>query len=416
MGLTAFEVAKKQIDIVAEEMGLDPNIREYLKRVERALIVTIPIQMDDGSLQIFEGYRVQHSTVRGPGKGGIRFSPEVTLDEVKALATWMTWKCSLLNLPLGGAKGGVCVDPRKLSKRELERLTRRYASEIINMIGPDIDIPAPDMNTNAQIMAWIMDTYSMNKGRSVPGVVTGKPIEIGGSVGREPATGMGLYYILEAMCEKLNLNLKSLKIVVQGFGNVGGTIAELLYNYGCNVMAVSDISGGIYSSEGLDISKLLDWAKQGNLLKEYKDNTYKIISNDELLNLECDVLIPAALENQITQTNADKIKCKIVLEGANGPVTPEADKILFKKGIHVIPDILANSGGVCVSYFEYVQDIRAYFWELERINKELKKIMLKAFEEVYTVSKERNILLRTAAYIIAVSRIAKAIELRGIFP
>ncbi|MFX0006528.1 MAG: Glu/Leu/Phe/Val dehydrogenase [Candidatus Hermodarchaeota archaeon] len=416
LGLTAFEVAKKQIDIVAEEMGLDPNIREYLKRVERALIVTIPIQMDDGSLQIFEGYRVQHSTVRGPGKGGIRFSPEVTLDEVKALATWMTWKCSLLNLPLGGAKGGVCVDPRKLSKRELERLTRRYASEIINMIGPDIDIPAPDMNTNAQIMAWIMDTYSMNKGRSVPGVVTGKPIEIGGSVGREPATGMGLYYILEAMCEKLNLNLKSLKIVVQGFGNVGGTIAELLYNYGCNVMAVSDISGGIYSSEGLDISKLLDWAKQGNLLKEYKDNTYKIISNDELLNLECDVLIPAALENQITQTNADKIKCKIVLEGANGPVTPEADKILFKKGIHVIPDILANSGGVCVSYFEYVQDIRAYFWELERINKELKKIMLKAFEEVYTVSKERNILLRTAAYIIAVSRIAKAIELRGIFP
>jgi glutamate dehydrogenase (NAD(P)+) len=416
LGLTAFEVAKKQIDIVAEEMGLDPNIREYLKRVERALIVTIPIQMDDDSLQIFEGYRVQHSTVRGPGKGGIRFSPEVSLDEVKALATWMTWKCSLLNLPLGGAKGGVCVDPRKLSKRELERLTRRYASEIINMIGPDIDIPAPDMNTNAQIMAWIMDTYSMNKGRSVPGVVTGKPIEIGGSVGREPATGMGLYYILEAMCEKLNLNLKSLNIVVQGFGNVGGTIAELLFNNGCNIMAVSDISGGIYSSEGLNIPKLLEWAKQGNLLKEYKDNAYKLISNDELLKIECDVLIPAALENQITQTNADKIKCKIVLEGANGPVTPEADKILFKKGIHVIPDILANSGGVCVSYFEYVQDIRAYFWELERINKELKKIMLKAFEEVYTVSKERNILLRTAAYIIAVTRIAKAIELRGIFP
>ena len=416
LGLTAFDVAKKQIDIVAEEIGLDPNIREYLKRVERALIVTIPIQMDDGSLKIFEGYRVQHSTVRGPGKGGIRFSPEVTLNEVKALATWMTWKCSLLNLPLGGAKGGVCVDPRKLSKRELERLTRRYASEIINMIGPDIDIPAPDMNTNAQIMAWIMDTYSMNKGRSVPGVVTGKPIEIGGSVGREPATGMGLYYVLEAMCEKLSLNLKSLNIVVQGFGNVGGTIADLLYNDGCKVMAVSDISGGLYSSEGLNISKLLDWAKEGKLLKEYKDKAYKIISNDELLNLECDVLIPAALENQITQTNADKINCKIVLEGANGPVTPDADNILFKKGIHVIPDILANSGGVCVSYFEYVQDIRAYFWELERINKELKKIMLRAFEEVYTVSKERNVLLRTAAYIIAVTRIAKAIELRGIFP
>ncbi|MFX1380413.1 MAG: Glu/Leu/Phe/Val dehydrogenase [Promethearchaeota archaeon] len=416
MELNPFEVAKKQIDIVAKEMGLDPNVREYLKRVERALIVTIPIQMDDGSLQIFEGYRVQHSTVRGPGKGGIRYSPEVTLDEVKALATWMTWKCSLLNLPLGGAKGGVCVDPRKLSKRELERLTRRYASEIINMIGPDIDIPAPDVNTNAQIMAWIMDTYSMNKGRSVPGVVTGKPIEIGGSVGRESATGMGLFYILEAMCEKLNLELKTLNIVVQGFGNVGGTIADLLYKEGCKVMAVSDISGGIYYSEGLEIDKLLEWTQKGNYLKDYQDKNYQVITNEELLTLECDVLIPAALENQITQTNADKIKCKIILEGANGPVIPEADKILFKKGIFVIPDILANGGGVCVSYFEYVQDIRAYFWELDRINKELKKIMLKAFEDVYILSKERNINLRTAAYIIAVSRIAKAIELRGIFP
>jgi glutamate dehydrogenase (NAD(P)+) len=328
----------------------------------------------------------------------------------------MTWKCSLLNLPLGGAKGGVCVDPRKLSKRELERLTRRYASEIINMIGPDIDIPAPDVNTNAQIMAWIMDTYSMNKGRSVPGVVTGKPIEIGGSVGREPATGMGLYYILEALCDKLKLDLKSLNIVIQGFGNVGGTIADLLYNDGCKVVAVSDISGGIYNSEGLNIPKLLDWAKQGKLLKDYEDKNYKTISNDELLTLECDVLIPAALENQITQLNANEIKCRIVLEGANGPVTPEADKILFNKGIRVLPDILANGGGVCVSYFEYVQDIRAYFWELDRINQELKKIMLRAFEEVYKVSKERNILLRTAAYIIAVTRIARAIELRGIFP
>ena len=355
--LNPFEVAKKQIDIVAEEIGLDPNVREYLKRVERALIVTIPILMDDGSIQIFEGYRVQHSTVRGPGKGGIRYSPEVTLDEVKALAIWMTWKCSLLNLPLGGAKGGVCVDPRKLSNRELEHLTRRYTSEIINMIGPDIDIPAPDVNTNAQIMAWIMDTYSMNKGRSVPGVVTGKPIEIGGSVGREPATGMGLYYVLEAMCERLKLDLKPLSIVVQGFGNVGGTIADLLYKEGCKIMAVSDISGGIYYSEGLEIDKLLEWTKQGKYLKDYEDKKYKLITNDELLTLECDVLIPAALENQITQNNADKIKCKIVLEGANGPVTTIADKILLDKGIKVIPDILANGGGVCVSYFEYVQDI-----------------------------------------------------------
>ncbi len=416
MELNPFEVAKKQIDIVAEEMGLDPNITKYLKRIERALIVSIPILMDDGTLQIFEGYRVHHSTLRGPGKGGIRFSPEVTLDEVKALAIWMTWKCSLLNLPLGGAKGGVCVDPRKLSNRELERLTRRYASEIINIIGPDIDVPAPDVNTNAQIMAWIMDTYSKNKGRSVPGVVTGKPIEIGGSVGREPATGMGLYFILEAMCEKLNLDLKSQTIVTQGFGNVGGMIADLLYKEGCKVMAVSDISGGLYYSEGLEIDKLLGWTQQGNYLKDYKDKRYKLITNDELLTIECDVLIPAALENQITKNNANNVKCKIVLEGANGPVTPEADKILFGKKSHVIPDILANGGGVCVSYFEYVQDIRAYFWELDRINKELKKIMLRAFEEVYKISKERNIALRTAAYIIAVSRIARAIELRGIFP
>lgn len=416
MKLNPFEVAKKQIDIVAKEMGLDPNLTRYLKRVERSLIVSIPIMMDDGNLQIFEGYRVHHSTVRGPGKGGVRFSPEVTLDEVKALATWMTWKCSLLNLPLGGAKGGVCVDPRKLSRAELERLTRRYTSEIINIIGPDIDIPAPDVNTNAQIMAWMMDTYSMNKGRSVPGVVTGKPISIGGSVGREPATGMGLYFVLEAMCEKLNLDLKSQNIVVQGFGNVGGTIADILYKEGCNVIAVSDISGGLYFSEGLEIDKLLEWTVEGNYLKDYKDKRYKLIANDELLIIDCDVLIPAALENQITEKNANDIKCKIVLEGANGPVTPEADKILFNKGIHVLPDILANGGGVCVSYFEYVQDIRAYFWDLERINKELRKIILKAFEEVYQISKERNLQLRTAAYIIAVSRIAEAIKLRGIFP
>ena len=416
MELNPFEIAKKQIDIVAKEIGLDPNITKYLKRVERALIVSIPIIMDDGSLQIFEGYRVQHSTVRGPGKGGIRYSPEVNLDEVKALATWMTWKCSLLKLPLGGAKGGVNVDPRKLSRKELERLTRRYTTGIINMIGPDIDVPAPDMNTNAQIMSWIMDTYSMNKGRSVPGVVTGKPIEIGGSVGRNSATGMGLYFVIDAMCEKLKSNLDSQTIVIQGFGNVGGWIASLLYERGCKILAVSDISGGLYYSEGLQIDKLLDWTREGKYLKDYDDNRYRLITNSELLTTECDVLIPAALENQITKENANNINCKIILEGANGPTTPEADRILFQKGIHVIPDILANSGGVCVSYFEYVQDIRAYFWDLDRINKELKRILIEAFEDVYKVYKERKISLRTAAYIIAVSRIAKAFDLRGIFP
>ena len=397
-------------------MGLDHNIVKFIKRVERSLIVSIPIRKDNGDIEIFEGYRVHHSTIRGPGKGGIRFAPGVNLDEVKALATWMTWKTSLLNLPLGGAKGGVCVDPKILSKNELEKLTRRYTAEIINIIGPDIDIPAPDVNTNAQIMAWMMDTYSMNKGRAIPGVVTGKPIEIGGSVGRESATGMGLYYVIEALCEKLNLDLKPQEIIIQGFGNVGGWIARLLNNLGCKILAVSDISGAIYYEEGLDIEKLLEWTSQGNPLKSFNDSRYKLITNNDLITTQCDVLIPAALENQITQENANDIKCKILLEGANGPTTPKADKVLFKKGIHVVPDILANAGGVCVSYFEYVQDIRAYFWDLDRINKELKRILLKAFEEVYSVSKERNISLRTAAYILAVSRVAKAIELRGIFP
>ncbi len=414
--INPYDVAKTQIDIVAKEIGLDPNVTEYLKRIERALIVSIPIKMDNGSLQIFEGYRVHHSTVRGPGKGGIRYSPHVYLDEVKALATWMTWKTSLLNLPLGGAKGGVRVDPRKLSKGELERLTRRYTAEIINVIGPNIDIPAPDVNTNAQIMAWMMDTYSMQKGRSIPGVVTGKPIEIGGSVGRGSATGTGLYFVLQALCEKLDLDLKHLKIVIQGFGNVGFTIADLLNKHGCKVIAVSDVSTGIYYENGLDIEKLAAWTKQGKYLKDFKDDNYTLISNDELLTSKCDVLIPAAIENQITRVNADKIASKIVLEGANGPTTPDADKILFEKGIHVVPDILANSGGVCVSYFEYIQDINSYFWKLDRINEELKRIIIEAFEETFKISKERKISLRTAAYVIAVSRIAKAIELRGIFP
>ncbi|MHA2430938.1 MAG: Glu/Leu/Phe/Val family dehydrogenase, partial [Promethearchaeota archaeon] len=397
-------------------MGLDPNIREYLKRVERSLIVSIPIMMDDGSLKIFEGYRVHHSTVRGPGKGGIRYSPDVYLDEVKALATWMTFKCSLLNLPLGGAKGGVCVDPRKLSERELERLTRRYTAEIINVIGPDIDIPAPDINTGPQIMAWIMDTYSMHKGRAIPGVVTGKPIEIGGSVGRETATGMGLFFVLEALSDKINIDLKTQNIVVQGFGNVGGNIANILYEKGCNIIAVSDITGGLYTKSGLNIKELLEWRDRNNYLKDFQNENYKFITNEDILLIKCDILIPAAIENQITQSNAYKINCKIILEGANGPTTPEADNILKKRQIIVVPDILANAGGVCVSYFEYIQDIHSYFWNLNRINQELKKILVKAFEDVYNLSKGKNVTLRTAAYMIAISKLAKAIELRGIFP
>jgi len=411
-----FEMAKKQIDIVAEKMGLNNNIKKYLKRIERSLIVSIPIKMNDGTLEIFEGYRVQHSTVRGPGKGGIRFAPNVNLDEVKALATWMTWKCSLLNLPLGGAKGGVCVDPRKLSKEELERLTRRYTSEIINFIGPDKDIPAPDVNTNPQIMAWIMDTYSMHKGRAVPGVVTGKPIEIGGSVGRESATGMGLFFVLEALCNKINLDLNPQDIVIQGFGNVGGNIAKILYEKGCKIIAVSDISGGLYAKGGLNIDQLLKWRDENNYLKDFQGKGYKFVSNEDILTLKCDILIPAAIENQITRSNANRINCKIILEGANGPTTPGADNILEKKGIIVVPDILANAGGVCVSYFEYIQDIHSYFWKLERINQELKNILVSAFEDVYNLSKEKNASLRIASYMIAISRLAKAIELRGIFP
>ena len=411
-----FEMAKQQIDIVAKEMRLDENITKYLKRVERSLIVSIPVIMDNGELEVFEGYRVQHSTVRGPGKGGIRFSPNVCLDEVKALATWMTWKNSLLNLPLGGAKGGVCVDPRKLSLAELERLTRRYTAEIINVIGPDIDIPAPDVGTDKRIMAWIMDVYSMQKGRSVPGVVTGKPIEIGGSVGRESATGMGLYYVLDALYKKMNLGLKGSSIVVQGFGNVGGTIAKILYEKGAKIIAISDISGGLYDNEGLNINKLSGWVDQNHLLKDYREENYKFIPNDKLLNIDCDVLIPAAIENQITLDNADNINCGIILEGANGPTTPEADKILKERGIIVVPDILANAGGVCVSYFEYIQDIHSYFWKLDRINQELESIMVNTFSEVYALSLKKNATLRTAAYMIAVSRLARAIELRGIFP
>ncbi|MHA1283856.1 MAG: Glu/Leu/Phe/Val family dehydrogenase [Promethearchaeota archaeon] len=414
--INPFDVAKKQLRIVAEEIDLDPNILRYLERVERALIVSIPIIMDNGELKIFEGYRVQHSTIRGPAKGGIRYSEDVSLDEVKALAMWMTWKSSLLNLPFGGAKGGIRVDPAKLSKKELERLTRRYTSEIINIIGPDIDIPAPDMNTGAQEMAWIMDTYSMNKGRTIPGVVTGKPVEIGGSVGRKGATGTGMFYVLEALCQKLGLDLKSMTIVIQGFGKVGSVIAKRLFDYGCKILAISELEGGIFCDSGLNVDDLLDWKEQGKLLKDYDGENCKAITNKELFGIKCDVLIPAATLNQITKDNVNDIDCRIILEGANGPTTPEADKILNEKGIIIVPDILANSGGVCVSYFEYIQDIQSYFWKLDRIYDELKRIILEAFEDVYHIHKERNIPLRTAAYVKAVERVAKAVELRGIFP
>jgi len=419
MELNPYDVAKKQLDIVAKEINLDPNILERLKHCQRILTVSIPIIMDDGSLRIYEGHRVHHLTIRGPGKGGIRYSNEVNISEIKALAMWMTWKTSLLKLPLGGAKGGIKVDTKKLSRGEIERLTRRFTVEIINFIGPDKDIPAPDMNTDSQTMAWIMDVYSMHKGITTPGVVTGKPVEIGGSLGRTRATGTGLFYIAEAICKKLALNLSNMTIVIQGFGKVGSVIAEELFNIGCKIIAIADLSTGLYSEDGINVKELIQWkndSKDYEELKEYQNNSVKIIPNSEIFKIKCDILIPAATENQITRENANDIDCKIILEGANGPTTPDADEILKKKGIIAVPDILANSGGVLVSYFEYVQDINAYFWDLERINKELKRVLLKTFEEVYNLSQERKVTLRMAAYILAVSGVAEAIKLRGHYP
>jgi glutamate dehydrogenase (NAD(P)+) len=414
--INPFESAKKKLDIAAEVINLAPNTLEYLKKVERSLIVSMPVVLDNGSLGIFEGYRVHHSTLRGPAKGGLRYSPDVTLDEIKALAFLMTFKSSLLGLPLGGSKGGICVDVKKLSQNELRRLTRRYTSEIINMIGPDIDILAPDMNTGEREMAWIMDTYSMNKGRSVPGVVTGKPIEIGGTVGRTEAPGTGMYYILESLFEKQNLRLKSSRVAVQGFGKVGSVVAQILNDVGCKIVAVTDSEGGISSDKGLNINKLISWKQQDNSVKEYKDNNIKVITNEELFSTPCDILIPAATENQIFSGNANDIECKVILEGANSPTTSQADAILNEKGIIVIPDILANAGGLCVSYFEYIQDIHSYFWNLERVNNEMKRILLRAFESILNLSSEEDIIYRTAAYAIGAESLARAHELRGLFP
>ena len=416
MIINPYESAKKKIDIAAELINLHPNTLEYLKKTERALVVSIPIMMDDGSLEIFEGYRVHHSTLRGPAKGGVRYSPFVTLDEMKALALLMTFKTALLGLPLGGSKGGIRVDTKKLSNRELEKLTRRYTMEIINMIGPDRDIAAQDMYTDSRIMAWMMDTYSMQKGRSIPGVVTGKPIDIGGTIGSIDAPGTGMCYLLEHLCQKLNYNLKKMNVVIQGFGKVGSVVAKQLSNISCNVIAISEEAGGIYSPDGLDIDTLIKWKQQGNLLKEYEGKGTRPITNDELLSTKCDVLIPAAMENQIYSRNADKIDCKVILEGANSPTTSQADKILEEKEIIVVPDILANSGGVCVSYFEYIQDMHSYFWKLDRVNREMKTILLYTFEEIFKFSKKTDSSLRTAAYAISTNRLAKAHELRGLFP
>lgn len=414
--INPWESAKKKLIIAAEELGMDPNTLNYLNKVERILIVSIPIIKDDGSLEIYEGFRCHHSTLRGPAKGGIRYFPDVTIDEIKALAFLMTCKTALLNLPLGGSKGGVRVDPNDLSKKELERLTRRYTAEIINIIGPNLDIPAPDMGTDEQIMAWIFDTYSMQKGRPVPSVCTGKPSEVGGTVGRTEAVGTGMYYVLEELCNKKNLNIKSMKVAIQGFGKVGKEIGKKLYESGCKIIAVSDTKGGIYDENGIDIEKLIEFKNNGNPVKDFSAENGKIITNKELLSLDCDILSPCATENQLYSGNADNVRAKIVLEGANSPTTSKADEIFEEKGIIVIPDILANSGGVCISYFEYIQDIQSYSWDLERVNREMKIVLLRAFEKVYELSKEKDVSLRTAAYMIAGDRLAKAHEWRDLFP
>lgn len=412
---SAYEVAQHQLAMVAQFMELSPEYLAYLSAPQRELIVHFPVQMDDGSMRMFEGYRVHHNMVKGPTKGGIRYHPEVSLDECRALAMWMTWKCALMNLPFGGAKGGVIVDPATLSKRELEKMTRRYATEISLFIGPERDIPAPDVGTNAQVMAWIMDTYSMHKGHSIPAVITGKPVAVGGTVGREYATGLGVTYVTRAVLkQRLGRALEDVTVAVQGFGNVGSWTARSLHERGARIVAVSDVFGGIYNPNGLDMRLLLRHVADTGTVTGFAQSTP--LTNTELLELDVDVLIPAALEGQITKQNADRIRAKMIAEAANGPTTPDADEILERKGITVIPDILCNAGGVVVSYFEWVQSLQSFFWDENEVRRQMERKLLDNLEVVMRMSSQRKCSLRMAAYVIAVERIMEAIQLRGIYP
>jgi glutamate dehydrogenase (NAD(P)+) len=410
-----YEVAVEQFTAVANRMGINQSMQEVLRNPRRELVVNFPVQMDDGTVRVFTGYRVQHNTARGPAKGGIRYALGVNLDEVKALSMWMTWKCAVANLPYGGAKGGVAVDPKALSLTELENLTRRYAAEISIIIGPERDIPAPDMGTDARVMAWIMDTYSMNVGHSVPGVVTGKPVAIGGTLGRVDATGRGLLYIVQEAAKMRRLTLEGATLAVQGFGNVGSTAARLLRHAGCKLVAVSDVSGGIYDPKGFEWHYLAGIKESGRFLTA-ADTTHQHLTNEELLELPVDILIPAAMENQITGRNADRVQARLIVEGANGPTTPEADRILAGNDIFLVPDILANSGGVVVSYFEWVQDIQSFFWEEDEVNSRLHRIMTRSFNEVYSLAAKEQISMRDAAYTLAIRRVVDAVQARGIFP
>ncbi len=408
------ESVLQNLELTVKKIKLDPNIHEKLKYPKRSLIVSIPIRMDDGSIKVFIGYRVQHNMERGPCKGGIRYHPDVTLDDVTALAILMTWKCAVVNIPYGGAKGGVVCDPKKLSTGEIERLTRRYTSEIGIIIGPEKDIPAPDVNTSSEIMGWIMDTYSLNVGYSVPGVVTGKPLCLGGSKGRWEATGRGCVYVTIEALKYLKLNPENSTIVIQGFGKVGSAAARLIHKKKTKVIAISDSKGGIFNKNGLDPLKIIEYEKKTGSIIGFPGS--KKISNEELLLLPCDVLIPAALENQITVKNAKNIKAKIITEAANGPTTPEAEKILYKNNVLIIPDILANAGGVTVSYFEWVQSLQSYFWTEKEVNEKLKKIIIAAFHDVIAVMKKEKVDMRMATMMLALHRVAEATRLRGLYP
>jgi glutamate dehydrogenase (NAD(P)+) len=414
MDTETYRMALRQLDLAAERLGLEADIVERLRLPKRCMVVSIPVKMDNGETQVFIGNRVQHNVVLGPGKGGLRYHPSVTLGEVSALAMWMTWKCALVNLPFGGAKGGIRCDPTVMSPGERERLTRRYTQEILLVIGPRVDILAPDVNTDAETMAWIMDTYSMQVGYSVPGVVTGKPIVIGGSLGRREATGRGIVYCVQEASHLLKIPLQGARVAVQGFGNVGSVAAALLNELGARVIAVSDVRGGVYHERGLNIPKLLRHQRERNTVVGFPEA--EAITNADLLTLPSDVLIPAALERQITRDNANKIQCRILAEGANGPTTPEADAILRERDIFVIPDILCNAGGVTVSYFEWVQDLQNYFWTETQINRRLKQVLIKAFREVYALAQRARVDMRLAALMLGVGRIADGIRVRGLFP
>ena len=410
-----FRLAVAQFDQAAEAMELDPSLRERLKLPQRSLIVSVPIRMDDGRVEVYTGYRVQHDSSRGPTKGGIRYHPNVNLGEVAALAMWMTWKCALADLPYGGAKGGVAVDPKQLSRAELQRLTRRYAAEIFPLIGPEKDVPAPDVGTDAQVMAWIMDTYSQQVGYSVPGVVTGKPLSIGGSLGREEATGRGVVYVTIEALRHLKLDIRNSTVVIQGFGNVGTHTARIMKECGARVIAVSDVTGGIHNATGLDIPELLTRCKTNRQsLRDTKLGDW--LSNDELLQLDCTVLVPAALSEQITERNAGKLRCRVLTEGANGPTTLEADRILQDQGVFIIPDILANSGGVIVSYFEWVQDGQRFFWKAKDIQERLQDILINAFHRTLQFSLSKNTSMRMAALMSGIDKVAQAHLHRGLYP